>query len=476
MKNELDLMTIRSHTMTSVPAPSWLGSLPHSLLFWLAILGVALLTAHTAIGLAALRDPRYLVPISFPAFLAGVPLAFVLYSLGILIMSVRRSPGNRFALFTAAFWLRVVVGVMLALVFQYDDERGFHITGREQTYGLFSWGAGQGYYHLVNILYATFGDSLLLPKIMNAFLGALLPFLAYDLGRRLFDDIKSGERALLFTAFLPVLVVFSAVNLKEISTAFLLVLTLWSLVCSQRGVSQIARLTLTLGLLYWLRGAPWTALGLVGVITYLLASRRAQGGLQLHVRPWMKVALLGVVIVCCFFPAILTPFTQLVTSRVTEEAYFIKRFTGSSATVMQFVDVSNPLSPKNLGILFLRGLYSPSPLRFLFDFGMEPLIEAVNMVVWYLLFPLAIVGAIHHRDRSAVLACAVMVLSVLLLVTAGIMVGTDPARHRPTLLGLLFVLSAGGLQKEAFHRWRWVLYLWWLGALLFTLIWLAFRL
>lgn len=461
--------------MPSVPAPGWLGSLPYTLFFWIAIPSVGFLTAQIAIGLAALRNSQDLAPISFPAFLAGLPLAFILYSLGILIMSVRRSPSNRFALFSSAFWLRVLVGVMLALVFQYDDERGFHITGREQTYGLFSLRAGQGYYHLVNILYATFGNNLLLPKIMNAFLGALLPFLAYDLGQHFFDDIKSGERALLFTAFLPVLVVFSSVNLKEISTAFLLVLTLWSLVCPSRVVSQILSLTLALGLLYWLRGVPWTALGLIGVMTYLLFNRQAQAGLQLHLRPWMKIALLGAILGCCF-PVVLRPIWDMVISRVTQEGYFIKRFSGSSATVMQFVDVSNPLSLKNLGLLFLRGLYSPSPLRFLFDFGLEPLIESINMAVWYLLFPLAIVGTMHHRNRSGVIACAVMVLSILLLVTAGIMVGADPARHRPTLLGLLFVLAAGGLQREACRQWRWVLYLWWLGAALFTFLWIAFRL
>jgi 4-amino-4-deoxy-L-arabinose transferase-like glycosyltransferase len=462
--------------MPSVSAPSRLGSLPHTLFFCIAILSAGFLIAHVAIGLTTLRNPQYLVRISFPMVLAGAPLAFGLYALGVFIMAVRRSPGNRLALFTAAFWLRVVVGVILAFVFQYDDERGFHATGQAQTYGLFSWTASAGYYNLVNILYTIFGESLLLPKIMNAFLGALLPFLAYDLGRRLFDDVKAGERALLFTAFLPVLVVFSAVNLKEIGTAFLLVLALWSLVCLQHGMWRITGVALTLGLLYWLRGAPWTALVLVGVITYLLASRRAQDGLQLRVRSRMKTLLLGAIIICCFLPGVLTPLTQMVTSRLTEEEYFINRFTGSSATVMQFVDVSNPLSPQNLSLLFLRGLYSPSPLRFVFDRGLEPSIEGLNMAIWYLLFPLAVVGAIHYRDRSAVLTCTVMVLSVLLLVTTGIMVGADPARHRPTLLGLLFVLSAGGLQKEAFHRRRWVLYLWWLGALLFTLLWIAFRL
>jgi hypothetical protein len=442
---------------------------------WLVIIGFGVLTAHLAIVFAGLRNLEALVPVPFPAFLVGLLLALALYSLGVVMMGFRRSPSDRVALFTLAFWLRVVVGAALAVVFQYDDERGFHVTGQEQTYGLLSWGASHGYYHLVNILYATFGPNLLLPKIMNAFVGALLPFLAYDLGRQLFDDVKVGERALLFTAFLPVLVVFSAVNLKEISTAFLLVFTLWALVCPRRGVWKITSVTLALGLLYWLRGAPWTALGLLGVMSYVLLTRRIQRGSRFHIQTWMKIALLATLVSCLLFPAIYRPVVQMVTNRLAEE-YFVRRFSHSSATVMQFIDVSNPLSPKNLSLFFLRGLYSPSPLRFLFDFGIEPFIEGINMAVWYFLFPWAVIGVMQYRDRSAVLSCGIMVLGMLLLVTSGIIFGADPARHRPTLLGLLFVLAAGGGQKAACHRWRWVLYLWWLGALLFTLIWIAFRL
>ena len=67
---------------------------------------------------------------------------------------------------------------------------------------------------------------------------------------------------------------------------------------------------------------------------------------------------------------------------------------------MQYIDLENPLAPRNFIVLFLRGLFSPSPLRFLFDYGLDTLVEAVNMLTWYLLFPLGVIGFLSERQRA----------------------------------------------------------------------------
>lgn len=456
-----------------MPLLSWHKRIPFSLRHWLIVIGLGYFAGRIAVNLVSMVDPERLVPISAESIIQSIPFTLFLYLLGIVLVLLRQTPPNRISLFTIAFSLRVIIGITLAFTFQYDDERGFHEAGIEQVYGLFSLDAGKGYYHLVNILYAIFGPNLLLPKALNAFWGSLLPFFAYDLGRQLFAS-KAGWRAFLFTAFLPPLVIFSAVNLKEIATAFLLVLTVWFLVIPRRYTDKIVGVLISLSLLYWLRREVFTLVCTAGVITIILGEKVRVNQLS-QLRLWLKIAFAVALFVFFLRPVLIEPITQMTLSRMTRETYFIERFAESQATAMRFVDVSSPLSLKNLGILFLRGLFSPSPLRFLFDRGLDTIIEAFNMLVWYLLVPFAIIGFLAGRRQSAILACGVIVLGVLAISTMGIMVGSDPYRHRIVMFGLLFILAAGGLKWDAFRRNRLIFYLWWLGAFVFTGLWMVFR-
>src|SRR5215470_3232061 len=182
---------------------------------WFTSSLIACLGSAFVLYVVSLIDPALLVPVSTASLLQAIPLTFFCYFAGILLVQRLSSLRNRFLLFTIIFILRIVTGFALAFLFQYDDERAFHEAGLAQMYGLFSWDSGTGYYHLVNMIYAIFWPNILLPKALNSLWGALLPFLAYDLGDRLFDDSRAGWRSFLFAAFLPPLVLFSAVNLKE---------------------------------------------------------------------------------------------------------------------------------------------------------------------------------------------------------------------------------------------------------------------
>src|ERR1700751_2702194 len=334
--------------------------------WWFAGTGIVYLASGFVLYVVSLIDPNLLVPVSFSQVLQAIPLTFFCYFAGAaLVYQISRIP-NRVLLFTAIFLLRIATGFALAFLFQYDDERAFHLAGVEQMYGLFSWDAGTGYYHLVNMMYAAFGPNILLPKEVNSLLGALLCFFAYDLAERLFGDRRAAWRTFLFAAFLPPLVLFSAVNLKEMPTAFLLVLTVWFLTVPRwSAFRKMIGATVSVATLYWLRGMPWAAVDLTGVAAYLFFGEtwHLRSLVRSHRLP--KLILLGLLVVIgiAFFAG---PIREMVLSRSTEETYYKEQFAGSSATVMQFVDVSNSLSPKNFGLLFLRGLYSPSPMRILY--------------------------------------------------------------------------------------------------------------
>ena len=444
--------------------------------WWLAGSLIVCLGSGFVLYVVSLIDPALLVPVSTANILQAIPLTFFCYVAGIvLIHRLSRLP-NRFLLFTTIFLLRIITGFALAFLFQYDDERAFHQAGVEQMYGIFSWDAGTGYYHLVNIMYAAFGPNILLPKAVNSLLGALLPFLAYDLGERLFEDLRAAWRTFLFAAFLPPLVLFSAVNLKEMPTAFLLVLTLWFLIVPRwSGIWKMTGVVISVAALYWLRGTPWAAVDLTGVVAYLLLGKtwRLRHLMRFNRLPKLLALGLLAIIVASFF---LEPIREIILRRSTEEQYYTQQLQGSSATVMQFIDVSNILSPRNFVLLFLRGLYSPSPMRILYiPYHLDTVIEAFSMMVWYLLFPLAISGFFAGRRRGAVIACGVTALVVLIMATTGVAAGSDPYRHRMATMGLVCALAGGGCHVAWSSSSRWVFYLWWLGALLFTGAWLIFK-
>lgn len=446
----------------------WL--MPYALAIALGIL----FSGWLSLFLASLAEPERLVQISIKAVIPAIPFLLLLYLIGLIIVTNFFKLPNRTIWFTAAFVIRIALAFSLTFVFLYDDERAIHYAGIEQLYGLFSFSAGKGYYNLVAFLYIIFGPNILLPKIVNSLIGALLPFLAYDIGRWLFGDKRTGRFAFLFTAFLPPLVIYSAVNLKEIFSTFFLTSLIWLI--AHPSFSTIGRLMgvgIIGALIYWFRGIPITLVTTIGVLLFLILGREFR--LKDLFRPpnFFKLIMVGVGGAALTSHFLVKSVIQLVKSRLTREVYFIERFTQSEATIMQFLDLSNLLAPHNLLVLFLRGLYFPVPLRFLLDYNISTILEAFNMLSWYVSFPLALAGFLGHWRKGAVVSCGAIILGILTAATVGVMVGTDPYRHRIMSMGLLFVLASGGLRL--FHHYRWLFYLWGTGAIVFIGLWLKLR-
>ena len=466
---------IMSSLSASGPIRSLLTWRAKAALPWLGIILTGFLASGIGIHLVSLRDSEQLVPIQIGDIIGTVGLMSLLYAYGgLLVVSLWRIP-DRLGFFTVFFMLRVVMALLLTELFMYDDERVFHIIGLRQIDGLLSSDLGRGYDHIVNVLYTMFGPNILLPKMVNVFLGSLLPFFTYDIARKVFQDPTKLRRSLLYAGLLPPMVVFSAVNLKEMATAFLLVLTVWSIARPQAVMCRMIGLASSITVLYWLRGTVWALIAVVGSIIWLLCGESVRAGSLLRVRTVLRIGLAGLFLVIFILPSFGQPIAEMAMRRLAEEAYFIERFTTSEASVMQYIDLENPLAPRNFIVLFLRGLFSPSPLRFLFDYGLDTLVEAVNMLTWFLLFPLGVIGFLSERQKGIVVTCGVMIMGILILSFAGIVFGGDPYRHRFTAFGLLIILSVGGADKDSIHQRRWILYLWWGVAVLFTGVWFMMR-
>ena len=160
---------------------------------WLGIILAGFLASGIGIHLVSLRDSEQVVPIQIGDIVGTVGLMSLLYACGgLLVVSLWRIP-DRLGFFTVFFMLRVVMALLLTELFMYDDERVFHIIGLRQIDGLLSSDFGRGYDHIVNVLYTMFGPNILLPKMVNVFLGSLLPFFTYDIARKIFEGSHEVE-------------------------------------------------------------------------------------------------------------------------------------------------------------------------------------------------------------------------------------------------------------------------------------------
>jgi hypothetical protein len=441
-----------------------------------AILAIALLVGLAVYRVAGMMQPERVVGLAEAPMLPAIAATVLFYLIGLALVGRISSMPNRMFVFTGGYVLRVVVAVVLTSLFVYDDEQGFHVAGLTQAYGLLSGAQGVGYYQVVALLYAGIGPNILVPKMLNVMLGTLLPFLVWDLGRWLFHDDTVARRAFRFAAYLPPLVIFSTLLLKEVPTAFLLTLVPWYLARPGRSLPRrILGATIAIVVLFWLRGATWAVLGALGLLLYLVFGDKPSLRDMIRGRAWIRLGLAGALAVAVVSPLFVGPVAEMVMSRLTQEQYFMQRFGESTATVMQFVTPGDAMSPKNLAVLFVRGLFSPSPFRFLFDTGIDTLLEAMNATVWYVLMPFALIGGWVSRRNGVALACSVIALAAFALTSMGVAAGSDPYRQRTAMLALMFLLAAWGASAGGWRRYTLTFGLWWGGVAVFTALWLWLR-
>jgi hypothetical protein len=441
---------------------------------------VAMGTVHVL----QLIDDTRLVPVE-PAFIIStIAFTIMAYGMGFLLVSVLSSAYGAVWYFTLFFSLRLGIAILLTFVFQFDDERIYHEAGITGDFSRLWFGAG--YFRLVEMLYTIFGANILVPKILNALIGALLPFIVYSTSLSLYEDRWTAQCGMWLAGFLPPLVLFSGVNLKESATALLFALALWALVArSPDAVQRVATLATVIAALMWLRGTTWTWVILLGIGTFLIwplrVRRRGHWPSRRFVKGLAAIAVLASVVLPLLMMtghvavdiAIVPEFDPRLRSLLTAQDQW-QGLERSEAAVMEYLDLENPFSPKNLSVLFTRGLFSPSPLRVVPDFGLHTLLESVVMLTWYLIVPWAVYGVIGQKG-AGIAACVAMIAAILGLSFVAIPFGGDPFRHRINSYGLLYVLAGKGMQRHHARSIRWIHRLWWLGIIGFTVMWARAR-
>jgi hypothetical protein len=451
---------------------------------WIVILCSGGMVVVATVRVLLLVDDTRLVTVEPVFIISTIVFTIMAYGMGHLLVSALSSVRYAVGYFTLFFSLRLVISILLTFVFQFDDERIHHEAGITGVFVRSLFGAG--YFRLVEMLYTIFGANILVPKILNVLIGALMPFVVYSTSISLYENRRAAQCALWLAGLLPPLVLFSGVNLKESVTAFLFSLALWSLVARRRdAVQRVATLATVIVALMWLRGTMWTWVILLGIGTFLIWPLRVRRRGHWPIR-WLAKGLVVVTMLASVVLPLLMmtgrvgvniPIIPAFDSRLSELGTAQDRWQGlerSEATVMEYLDLENPFSPKNLSVLFTRGLFSPSPLRAVPDFGLHTLLESLVMLSWYLTVPWAVCGVVGQKG-AGIAACVVMIAAILGFSFIAIPFGGDPFRHRITSFGLLYVLAGNGMQRKHARSTRWIYRLWWLGIIGFTVMWARAR-
>jgi hypothetical protein len=142
---------------------------------------------------------------------------------------------------------------------------------------------GIGYYYIVGAIYFVSGPWRLLPVLLNAFVGGRMVRLVHTIALEITDSTSTALRAARLTAYLPSLVLWSALNLRDIWVVLTVLIIIRSALALQRQASMRRLAVLGAGLvaLVQLRYYLLTPVA-ASVIVALILRRRKDGGTMLR--------------------------------------------------------------------------------------------------------------------------------------------------------------------------------------------------
>ena len=314
---------------------------------------------------------------------------------------------------------------------------------------------GAGYY----ISYWLFDEgSILAVRLINPFLGSLLPLGAYKLAKGITPDTQAPKLAAWLTALFPSVLLFASITLRETYLAFLI---LWFTVAFttilrvSRDRKLLLGLLLSAPLLYLIftvrQPAAVLLLGLV-LVYLLILGLRTMGRRQLTA-PILGLMLVGIVgLLWANYGALLGDQAAALPGLVERELQHSVSLAGDESVGLRIVSL-------------------PAPLRLLIGVPLLPLIPAAGWTGWIdssgsfnvfrvifgfgaimtlLLFPALIFGTWRVLKEGA-LAGSYVVLAILLII-AGAVLTTFDTRHEIQVLPMILVLAAVGWRQAEQSR------------------------
>jgi hypothetical protein len=298
-----------------------------------------------------------------------------------------------------------------------------------------------GYFYLVGSLYYMFGHYLLIPVAVNCLFGALCILPAHGIACDLLDR-RAGRYAAVLIAFYPSLILWSTLLIRDV-VVILFLLLIFRIVIQLKHkftLSRIVILCLLLAGLGTLRQYLFLVAGLSVGASFVIGG---QGRLK------RSLAIGTVVVVGLVFLVKIVGFGQVELSRASFEAISQQRrwsaYEAAGASFHADIDISTPtnaLTYLPTGMLWF--LFSPFPWQVA---GTRQLMALPDVLVWYALFPVTLIGLGHlvRRRFSDISVILMFVIALTLLYSlvegnVGIIF-----RHRAQVLAPLMCCSGVGL-------------------------------
>lgn len=394
----------------------------------------------------------------------------VVVSIPIIIMLARPSPERVFLLrlFVAGLLIRIVVGTIIYSwnlqdffggdantydFFGYSLTKAWHgDTYHEAIYQTFiRSGAGAwGMLYLVGGVYELIGRNMLAIQFINAAFGAVTPCIIYYSAQHLFGNLRVSRLAALLTAFFPSLVLWSSQALKDGLIVLALALSIFATLqlVSKVSIRYVIVLTMCLLALLSLRFYIFYMMAVAVVGAFIIGVKSLSA--QSFFSRFLAIAAMGLA---------LTWFGVLRYASSQFERYgnlqAVQRSRVDAATTAgsgfgKDVDVrttEGALTAVPIGLLYL--LFAPFPWQLA---SLRQSIAVPEMVVWWLCFPLLILGfwfAIKHRLREV---SPILLFTTMLTLAYSLFQGNvgTAYRQRSQLLVFYFIFVAVGaiLVKE----------------------------
>jgi 4-amino-4-deoxy-L-arabinose transferase-like glycosyltransferase len=297
-----------------------------------------------------------------------------------------------------------------------------------------------GYFYLNAGFIYLFGDTDVPLRLVNALIGASSCVYIYLLARGLFGP-TIGLRAAKLFQFFPSLILWSAVNIRDIWVVALIVYASWKSYEVMRGYSHRALFSLVAALygITLFRDYLFYIVALPPVIAFLIGAR---GHL---VRNFTLSATAALAVVLLVQQGAVAETTH---RRMSLEALSEMRrdyATGGSAFHEQ-VDISTPgraLAFLPIGVLYF--LFSPFPWQIT---SFLKALSLPEMLIVYCLFPAIIRGLFHTLRQRFRESLQILLVTGLLTVSYALGEGNVGTlyRHRAQVIGFYLVFAAVGME------------------------------
>ena len=376
--------------------------------------------------------------------------------------------------FGTAFAIRVCVTILIAgfsymMVQSYTgffsddgpvyDSVGWEIAQSWRSNTFYYYTGKNGFYYFNAIVYYIFGHHPLIIRWFNALIGSLIPVLIFLISKTIYNR-RVGKLAMWLSVFSPSMIYYSAMHLKDIQVALMILVVIWSgiLFRKKSHLKWATILGLSLLYLFSLRG-QYAIIVIISYLLYILACGIAKRGRAFSTSLAILGILIGVYLVSLKLPIRdFTPwkvYEQTIVP-VSDVSQLQGEYVRSGYYLRHSFLSQENLAPKNIIFAIIRGTFSPTipyTVKNLIDtFNPQFFFEFLISIFWIAVSPFWILGLLKTIKDKFIDSLPVYITCLGIFIAAslgGVLFSIRVAtmRHKISAIPLFLILSGYGIFK-----------------------------